>query len=227
MNKDNKKKKKRRRLKKGRLLFLILLLALVCFLLINFVNVPIRNIVIVGNDILTDQEVIEQAELENYPSYFSTFGFQIKNKLLENPYVKTVKVSKGILSVKITIEEKTVLYIDKATGDKVADDASLINDDKVVCAPYLTNEVPSDKKAGFIKAMKKLDADILCQISEIMYDPNDIDTDRYYLYMNDGNSVYLTVNKFSKLNKYNSILENIGKQNGTLYLDYGDYFEVK
>ena len=45
--------------------------------------------------------------------------------------------------------------------------------------------------------------------------------------MNDGNSVYLTVNKFEKLNKYNTILENIGKQNGTLYLDYGDYFEVK
>ena len=73
----------------------------------------------------------------------------------------------------------------------------------------------------------KIDDDILCQISEVMYDPNDIDADRYYLYMNDGNSVYLTVNKFSKINKYNTILENVGKQNGTLYLDYGDYFEVK
>ena len=74
---------------------------------------------------------------------------------------------------------------------------------------------------------KKIDKDILCQISEIKYDPNEIDKDRYYLYMNDGNSVYLTVNKFEKINKYNSILENVGKQNGTLYLDYGDYFEVK
>ena len=62
---------------------------------------------------------------------------------------------------------------------------------------------------------------------KLKYDPNDIDLDRYYVYMNDGNSVYLTVNKFNKINKYNEILESVGKQNGTLYLDYGDYFEAK
>ena len=45
--------------------------------------------------------------------------------------------------------------------------------------------------------------------------------------MNDGNIVYLTINKFEKINKYNKILENVGKQNGVLYLDYGDYFEIK
>ena len=105
--------------------------------------------------------------------------------------------------------------------------ATILKDDKIVCAPYLTNEVPENKLKKFKKAMGKIDDDILCQISEVMYDPNDIDADRYYLYMNDGNSVYLTVNKFSKINKYNTILENVGKQNGTLYLDYGDYFEVK
>ena len=96
-----------------------------------------------------------------------------------------------------------------------------------MCAPFLTNEVPVKKQSRFIRAMNKLNKSIICQMSEIKYDPNDIDSDRYYVYMNDGNSVYLTVNKFNKLNKYNTILENIGKQNGTLYLDYGDYFEVK
>ena len=75
--------------------------------------------------------------------------------------------------------------------------------------------------------MEKIDTDMLCQMSEIKYDPNEIDKDRYFVYMNDGNGVYLTVNKFKKINKYNTILENIGKQNGTLYLDYGDYFEAK
>ncbi len=217
---------KKRRLKKGRLLFLILVFIVICFLIIKFVDVPIRSIIIEGNVILTDQEIIEQANLEDYPSYFSTFSFSVKNKLLKNDYIKSVKVTKGLLSIKITIEEKKILYIDKETGNKVTIDGE-ISDDKVVCVPYLTNEVPSDKKKKFLSAMNKIDNDILCQISEIMYDPNDIDTDRYYLYMNDGNSVYLTVNKFAKINKYNTILVNIGKQNGTLYLDYGDYFEAK
>ena len=226
MKKSKTKTNKKRHLRVGRLLFLIFVLALICFLIIKFVDVPIRSIIIKGNNILSDQEIIEQAQLEDYPSYFSTFGFSLKNKLLKNPYIKNAKVTKGLLSIKITIEERKVLYIDKTTGNKVTEDKE-INDDKIVCAPYLINEVPKDKQKKFINAMNKIDADILCQISEIMYDPNDIDADRYYLYMNDGNSVYLTVNKFSKINKYNTILENVGKQNGTLYLDYGDYFEVK
>lgn len=220
------KTKRKKRLRVGRLLFLVVIILLICFLFIRFVDVPIRSIIIKGNNILTDQEVIEQANLEDYPSYFSTFSFSVKNKLLKNPYVKSAKVSKGLLSIKITIEEEKILYIDKASGNKVTEDKT-IKDDKIVCVPYLTNEVPENKLKKFKKAMGKIDDDILCQISEVMYEPNDIDADRYYLYMNDGNSVYLTVNKFSKINKYNTILENVGKQNGTLYLDYGDYFEVK
>ena len=222
-----KKQKKKRRLRVGRLFLLLLFISVISFALIKFVDVPIRNIIIKGNDVLTDQEIIEIAELEDYPSYFSTFSFSVKNKILKNKYVKSVKVSKGILSIKISITEKKVLYVDSLTNEKITDDGIVIKDDKIICVPYLVNEVHQKKKSGFLKAMNKIDKDILCQMSEIKYDPNEIDDDRYYVNMNDGNSVYLTVNKFDKLNKYNTILENVGKQNGTLYLDYGDYFEVK
>lgn len=222
-----KKQKKKRRLRVGRLFLLLLFISVISFALIKFVDVPIRNIIIKGNDVLTDQEIIEMAELEDYPSYFSTFSFFVKNKILKNKYVKSVKVSKGILSIKISITEKKVLYVDSLTNEKITDDGIAIKDDKIICVPYLVNEVPQKKKSVFLKAMNKIDKDILCQMSEIKYDPNEIDDDRYYVNMNDGNSVYLTVNKFDKLNKYNTILENVGKQNGTLYLDYGDYFEVK
>ena len=222
-----KKQKKKRRLRVGRLFLLLLFISVISFALIRFVDVPIRNIIIKGNDVLTDQEIIEIAELEDYPSYFSTFSFSVKNKILKNKYVKSVKVSKGILSIKISITEKKVLYVDSLTNEKITDDGIAIKDDKIIFVPYLVNEVPQKKKSGFLKAMNKIDKDILCQMSEIKYDPNEIDDDRYYVNMNDGNSVYLTVNKFDKLNKYNTILENVGKQNGTLYLDYGDYFEVK
>lgn len=218
--------KKKKRLRVGRLFLLLFILGTVSFLIIKFVDVPIRSIIIKGNNILSDKEIIEMTGLETYPSYFSTFSFMIKNKLKENPYVKNAKVSKGILNIKISVTEEKVLYVKKDTNEKVTSN-STIKDDKIVCVPYLTNEVPKEKQEGFIKAMNKLNKNILCQMSEIKYDPNDIDSDRYYVYMNDGNSVYLTVNKFKKINKYNTILENVGKQNGTLYLDYGDYFEVK
>ena len=83
------------------------------------------------------------------------------------------------------------------------------------------------KQDDFLKALNKIDEDVLCKMSEIKYDPNDKDYDRYFVNMNDGNGIYLTVNKFKKINNYDRILENIGKQNGVLYLDYGDFFEAK
>lgn len=220
------KKQKKRKLRVGRLLIVLLVLSLVSFACFKFIDIPIMNIYIEGNNILTDQEIIELASLEDYPSYFSTIIFNVKKDIEKSPYVKNAKVTKGILNIKIKVKEKKVLYIDKLRGEVVTEDSSF-KDERIIAVPYLINEIPVKKQASFIKGMKKIDKNILNLMSEIKYDPNDIDEDRYYVYMNDGNNVYLTVNKFEKINKYNNILENIGKQNGTIYLDYGDYFEAK
>lgn len=220
-----KKKKKKKKLKLGRLIFLLLILSVISFMCVKYINIPITSILIEGNEILTDQDIIEMSDLDNYPSYLKVMSFSIENKLNKSPYIKSVKVTKGLLNIKINIKENKVLYIDKETNYKVTIKGK-IKDDKVVCAPYLTNTILEDKKEEFIKALNKINKNILCKMSEIKYDPNDIDLDRYFVYMNDGNRVYLTVNKFNKINKYNEILENIGKQNGILYLDYGDYFEA-
>lgn len=221
-----KKTKKKRKLKKIRFLFLLFFIVGISFAFIKLFDVRIYSIKIKGNKILTDQEVIETAKLEDYPSFFETLSYTIKKRLLKNNYIEIAKVTKGLLSVNITIQEKKILYIDKETNYKYTYN-SKFKDDKSICVPYLIGSVPEGKMKRFIKAMNKINSDMICQMSEIKYDPNDIDEDRYYVYMNDGNSVYLTVNKFDKINKYNTILEKIGKQNGTLYLDYGDYFEAK
>ena len=39
-------------------------------------------------------------------------------------------------------------------------------------------------------------------MSEIKYDPNDVDDERFIITMNDGNYVYLTLHKFNKINHY-------------------------
>mgnify|MGYP004556748957 CR=1 FL=1 len=219
-------RQKKRRLRVGRLLFLLLIIAVISFACIKYIKIPIMSILITGNENLTDQEVIEKAELDDYKSYFSVIPFIVEKKLNKDPYIKEAKVSKGILNIKIKIKENNILYIDKKTNEKVTIDGKII-DKKIVCAPYLINGIPSERVSSFKKGLTKIEKDVLCQMSEIKYDPNEIDLDRYYVYMNDGNGVYLTVNKFSKINKYNKILENIGKQNGILYLDYGDYFMAK
>ena len=200
-----KKAKKKRKLKKIRFLFLLLVIAGISFAFIKLFDVRIYSIKIKGNKILTDQEVIETAKLEDYPSFFETLSYTIKKRLLKNNYIESAKVTKGLLSVNITIQEKKILYIDKETNYKYTYN-SKFKDDKSICVPYLIGSVPEGKMKRFIKAMNKINSDMICQMSEIKYDPNDIDEDRYYVYMNDGNSVYLTVNKFDKINKYNTII---------------------
>jgi len=67
----------------------------------------------------------------------------------------------------------------------------------------------------------------LLKISQIEYVPNDVDAERYLLYMDDGNSVYITLTKITKLNKYSSIVGQMEGRNGIIYLDSGDYIELK
>ena len=206
-----KEKKKKRKLRVGRLLLLLIILGGIGFLIYKYVDIPILSIKVTGNKVLTDQEIIEQADLEDYDSFFSSVSLIIKNKLKKNFYIKDAKVTKGFLTINIKVTEDKVLYINKDTEEKVTLTGKH-KDDKELCVPYLSNVVPDKKLKGFNKAMDKIDSDILCKMSEIKYDPNDIDKDRYFVYMDDGNSVYLTVNKFKKINNYNTILENVGKQ---------------
>mgnify|MGYP003496935144 CR=1 FL=1 len=42
-----------------------------------------------------------------------------------------------------------------------------------------------------------------------------------------GAKVYLTLNKFSKLDDYLDIIKEFNNKKGILYLDSGEYFEVK
>ena len=78
----------------------------------------------------------------------------------------------------------------------------------------------------FIKEMGNLDSSILNKISEIQFDPNDVDDNRFLLTMSDGNYVYVNISTFYKLNKYVSIRESLPDKNGILYLDYGNNFEI-
>ena len=78
-----------------------------------------------------------------------------------------------------------------------------------------------------IEKMIKVNDDILNNISEIKYEPNDIDKERFLLSMNDGNYVYVTMSKFSSINKYLDIVKTLDSKNGILYLDYGNYFVPK
>lgn len=222
-------KKKRHLTKKGKVIFLViplLITILVCYF--TLLDHRIRGIYIKGNNILTDSEVIELASIENYPNFYTTSRSKIKKNLKKNPYVKDVKISKKFFhEIHIQITEYRPLFVYAETGNIVLETKEEVSNDKKLILPVLINYVPKDKYTNLISKLNKIEETILNKVSEIKYDPNEYDEDRFLLYMNDENYVYITLTKIDLLNKYDKTVTKLNGKKGILYLDSGNYFEIK
>ena len=223
-----KKIKKKTKIKFIPILIFLLLIVIVFFLVSWFLKVKIKNIYIYNNSIVSDQEIIELADLENYPSFLKTSTKKVEEKIENNPYIKEATVKRGFLAVfNIYVTEYNLLFVNSNTNKIVVDtdkEVPIIND---VFLPVLVNYVPDKVFEKFINEMKNVDDEILDKISHIEYMPNDYDEERFLLYMNDGNSVYVTITRFELINKYNEIYPTLGGKKGILYLDSGNHFEIK
>lgn len=209
------------------ILIAIILLSLIIYLGYLSIKVPIKNIYITGNNYLTDQEIIELAKIDNYPSFLTTTIKYMKKNLKKNKFIKNVTIKKKLLAeVHIEIEEENLLFRKEETGKIVLESKVEINDDKKYQLPILLNYIPDTKYDSFIKGMNQVTEDIKNQISEIRYHPNEQDEDRFLLYMNDGNYVYLTLTKFKQINYYEDVLEKLEGKKGILYLDSGNHFKI-
>lgn len=206
-----------------KLLLVLLIMYIIGFLGYKVAISRITNIYIKNNNILTDQEVIDASGLRNYPSFILTTNYSIKNKLLKNDLVKKVKVKKGLWGkVYIDIEEYKPLFIYE---DKVI----LDNKNKVdldISLPILVNKVDDEILDKLISKYESINDEIKLMISEIKYDPNDIDKERFLFTMSDGNYVYITLYKLSSIDEYLKITSTLKDKKGILYLDSGNYFEV-
>ena len=189
--------------------------------------IPIKNIYISGNNYLKDQEIIELAKIENYPSFLKTRTKDIKKNIKKSPYVKSVTIKKKILGiVEIQIEEYNILFRKEENNKIVLEDKEELIDNEKYQVPILLNYIPDTKYDSFIKGMNQVTPSIKNQISEIRYYPNTQDEDRFLLYMNDGNYVYLTLTKFKQINYYEDVLEKLDGKKGILYLDSGNHFKI-
>lgn len=206
-----------------KLLLVLLIMYIIGFLCYKVAISRITNIYIKNNNILTDQEVIDASGLRNYPSFILTTNYSIKNKLLKNDLVKKVKVKKGLWGkVYIDIEEYKPLFIYE---DKVIlDNKNEVDLD--ISLPILVNKVDDDILDKLISKYESVNDEIKLMISEIRYDPNDIDKERFLFTMSDGNYVYITLYKLSSIDEYLKITSTLKDKKGILYLDSGNYFEV-
>ena len=213
-------------------LLLVLLVLTGLFLVTYFLTkTPIKNIVIKGTSYLNDDYIIELADIKDYPSFIMTSSSKIKKKLLKSEYIEDVKINKKFgFILQISITENIPIFYNNNTNKYVLNNGKEVKEDEInknSNVPRLLNYVPDKKFSQFINGMNRIKKEILLKVSDIEYKPNDYDKDRFLLYMDDGNMVYLTLTKFKTLNHYNDVLPQLEGHKGILYLDNGNHFEIK
>jgi len=222
--------KRKIRIKLVPTILLLLIVFLLFFIIKLIIDIKIQNIYIFGNKYLSDDYIIEKADLKDYPSYFLNFSFKISDKLKEDPFIKDASIKKHFFGVvEITVEENKVLFYKEYDKKYVLETKEEVNSLPFSYTPVtLINYVPDTIYDNLLNKYKKINNEIISKISEIKYDPSDYDNSRFMIYMNDGNYVYITLSKFDSINYYNEIYSTLEGKKGILYLDSGNHFvEIK
>ena len=221
--------------KKTKIKLLNILLVLVVIAGISYgvyysFQIPIKNIIIKNTNYLNDDYIINLAGIKNYPSFLLTSSNKMKKEISSSKYIESVKVSKKSgFKVIIEVEENDCLFFDLNKNKYILENNEIISTDDLYTnfrVPRLLNYVPDTKYELFIKNMAKIDKSVLNKISDIEYKPNEYDKDRFLLYMDDGNMVYLTLTKFKAINHYIEVLAQLENHKVVLYLDNGNHFKI-
>ena len=110
MEQEEQKKKKKRRRKKHYLLRL-LIIAMIGAGLYYFLTSPlfdVRTITVENNSYYTKEQIISRGEAKTGYNIFSTNTGRIKDLLLGDPYIKSVRVKRSLPdTVVITVEERS------------------------------------------------------------------------------------------------------------------------
>lgn len=214
-----------RRIRYKRLFLVLIILVLIVFVVFKFLTMRITNIYVDGNMYLSDQEIIELAKLSNYPSAFFTFSSRVENSISKDKLVGSVKVhKKGLTKIFISVSENKPLYYDQVTSKTVLKDGSSVSTKYNV--PTLVNVVSSEIYDEFLAQLSKIDYYVFNNISEIEYTPNGVDSELFLFTMNDGNYIYVNLDRFENVNKYFDMITNFNNHKGILYLDSGEYFKI-
>ena len=203
---------------------IVLLIVGIVFL---YRSLYVKNIYVTGNKILTESEILEKTNLLSYPRLISVSEREIIDKLKENKIINTVKVKKSLFGkVVIEVSENKILYQDTNGKYMLSNKEEITLDETYLGVPTLINDC-KEVKDKFIDKLLLVNDGILMHISEIEYEPTDLDKERFMFYMSDTNYVYITLNKINLINSYNEIYPTLEGNKGILYLDSGNHFEIK
>lgn len=202
-------------------LTLLLMITIGMYTLLNSELFETKNIEIVGNTVISDDEIIKKLDIKVDKNIFMYNTNKMINKLNDNPYIEDVKIKRNIPSgLKITIKEKEIYailrdgkdycYIDNQANfiEQIKD---IEKDDIVkVDVSYIIedNKVKFKDKEEKDTLIKLLDAIKECNLSKKINEINFEKSDIINIYTNDNIQI--------KLNKDNNIKYNISRSSAIM-----------
>ncbi len=221
-----KTKKEKRVKKKNGIIFIVICLILVLSYFI--LNKKIDCIYVLNNNYLKESDILSLAGLDNYPKVYQVSTSKIRKRLLASPFIKDAKVSCNLFSITINISEYQILWYQEFDNSvMLSSKENVLVSKNMLGLPVLTNQLSEQILSPLVDKYVLIKNDVINKISEITYDPNNLDNERFLLYMNDGNYVYINISRFEYLNTYNELLPKLEGKKGILYLDSGNHFEIK
>ncbi len=223
-------------IKKRKIKLINFLLVLFVFIGLGFcafliLKIPVKNIIILNTNYLNDDYILSLGGIRDYPNFFLTRASQVEKKIAHSEYIRDVKLTKKVGFIfELKVFENRPLFFDFNQNKYIFDNGKASEEDSIsrnFRVPRLLNYIPDNKYSKFIKEMANVKNSTVCKISDIEYQPNDYDKDRFLLYMDDGNMVYLTLTKFKMINHYNEVLKQLDNHKGILYLDNGNHFQIR
>ena len=210
-------KKTKRKLNKKRFLGLLFFLIIIGVFITYLLNLKVSNVLIMGNKEISDSTIIKKVNLREYTYYKEIKKRNMEKEIKEIPLISEVKVTKYLTgTIKITVtEEVPLMYL--GNTDKVVTNKNNVYENieiKKATMPTLKSDIANDIRGLLVKALNKIDINILNMISEIEYaktvssEGKTIDDKRFTFYMNDGNiAVVNTIN----IDKFNNYLQVVSK----------------
>lgn len=211
------RKNRKKKLKIFRVFLLLILLSILVLLFLFLSKIKVQGYYISGNNYYSDQEILNMTGLDKYPSYLLTTSYSVNSRIKNDKLIKNIKIKKTIDGkFKVIVIENKILFYDSNKNKSVITDKSLV-DYYYKYSPVLVNEINNKKVyEKFIKKFNTINEDVFFNISEIKYEPNDIDKERFLFSMNDGNYVYVTMSKFNLIDNYLEIAKTLNNKNGIL-----------
>lgn len=196
--KKQQKRKVKRHIKWKAFFLLFVVLFFIGYFFYCLINLPIKHVLITGNTLIKDYEIMEATGLKEYPKLMKYSAHTIEKKIENMDLVNQVKVKKNIFGkVTITIDEAKVLFYNRNTEAYVLSNGKETTNGEFPGVPFLINYVQSDVYTSLITELTKVKPEILSLVSEIQYDTN-----RFLLRMNDGSIVFVDLLHMESLNNY-------------------------